>query len=126
MKRRHALSSQQSDSDIVDVGSGGPGDDEATDGLQGVVGVVVCKDRMQIQTCCLESGETLVICVSARRVRGSVGSVAADGEDSGTPDPRDAFAGGESQLLVPAAETLAGQMNDGFAPCDECRRVSGS
>ena len=57
--------------------------------------------------------------VTARGVCRSVGAVAADGEDGGSGNIGDALTGCEGQLLIPSAEALSGQMNDGFAAGDE-------
>ena len=71
---------QQGDGDVVDIGPGGTGHDQPVDGFQRMIGVVVGQDRVQVQPCRLQRGQTLMVGVTARGVCRSVGSVAADGE----------------------------------------------
>ena len=62
--------------------------------------------------------------VTARGVCRSVGAVAADGEDGGSGNIGDALTGCEGQLLIPSAEALSGQMNDGLAAGDESKGLA--
>ena len=116
------LSAQQRDGDIVDVGACRPGLDQAAGRFERMVGVVGRKYSGDLHTLRTQAGKGAAVNISSRRIRRTVRSVTADGEDCRTGKTCDAGGGRKGQFLIAAAHAFAGEMDDGFAAGDKGQR----
>ena len=79
----------QSDRDIVDVGAGGAGDNQAIAFLQGMVGIVISQRGKDIAALGFQRGLGGAVHKAASGISGAVGAIRANGEHRAAikPDP---------------------------------------
>ena len=82
-----------------------------------MVGIVIRQHfgNGQAMLCQLFCGVSVRI--AAGGIGGTVGAVAAHADDASTGDSREASGGSQSNLLIPSAQSLAYQMDNGFTAC---------
>ena len=114
-----AFSLHQRHSHVVDVRSGGPGEDQAVHGLQGVVGVVILQGIVDVPARCGQRGKGSTVHIAASGIGGAVGAIRAYGEHRAASQPGDTGSGGKGELLIAAAFTVASQMHHCFATCNQ-------
>ena len=93
----------QSDRDIVDVGAGGAGDDQAIAFLQGMVGIVISQRGKDIAALGFQRGLGGAVHKAASGIGGAVGAIRANGEHRAAIQPGDTGSGGKGELLIAAA-----------------------
>ena len=103
---------QQGNGNVIDIGAGGTGDNQTAGFLQCMIGIVVLEDSVDTDSLSLQRTGSLVIHITAGGIGGTVGTVGTNAEDSCTGDPVDALCRSQSQLLIPSALAMAGQMDD--------------
>ena len=109
----------QTDREIVYIGSGRPGDNQTADRLKSVVGVVLRKGVVNLDPLLRKTEPCFSVGISARRVGRAVCSVASDAEKSGILKSRDPFCGGKGEFLIPSAFSFSGKPDNGFSACDK-------
>ena len=70
-----------------------------------------------------KSSAAFPVAVAARRIRGAVRSVRTEGKHGGVPKTGNLLGGGKGNLLIAAAQTGTGQMDNRFTPCYEGQRL---
>ena len=95
-----AFSLHQRHSHVVDVRSGGPGEDQAVHGLQGVVGVVILQGIVDVPARCGQRGKGSTVHIAASGIGGAVGAVAAHREHTAVFQPGQRRSRRKGQLLI--------------------------
>ena len=119
MKATHRLF-HQGDNHIIDIGAGGSCDDKPLHGLQGVVGIVVLQGIEHVPALFCQSGGGVAVHIAASGIGGTVGAVTAHGEHCGVLS-RQRRSCGQSELLIAAPLTLAGQVYHRLTACNKCQ-----
>ena len=81
-----------------------------------MVGIVALQHLEHIQPLCSKSGGGLSVHIAAGCIGGTIGAIAAYGEHR-CIQPGNAGGSGKSQLLIPSAQTLTGQVDHRFTAC---------
>jgi len=88
-----------------------------------VVSIVLLQNVRDGNALCGKRSTAFPIAVAARRVRGAVRSVGAEGEHGSVPETGDFLCGGKGDLLIAPAKAGAGQMDDRLAARYEGQRL---
>ena len=111
--------SDQCHGNIVDIGAGGPCEDQPFHCLQGVVGIVVLQSVKNIPARCSQCGGGAAVHIAACGIGRAVGAVTAHREHTAVFQPRKGRGSGKRKLLISPAQPFAGQVHHRFPACDK-------
>lgn len=101
---------------VVYIRLSGTCKDKTVHGFQGMVGIIFGKDTRNCQALLCQSLYRISIDVPAGGICGAICSITSHADNTDIGKSLNSRRSRQSQLLIPSAQTIPNQMDNGFAP----------